>query len=683
MSRHHTIQRALRYIALTIVLLSLQTTICSTEVMGRKKVAVVLSGGGAKGMAHIGVLRILERAGIPIDIVTGTSMGSIVGGLYAIGYDAAALDSMVRHQDWSFLLSDKAEAHSPLLHNRQWQNTYMLSKQFLLHGKKVTTGLGGFIEGRNLNALFRQLTATYADSISFDSLPRQFACVATDIISNTEYVFHSGSLAEAMRSSMAIPGVFSPIHKGEMVLVDGGLRNNFPVDVALAMGADVVIGVTVQGTPKTANDIKNTSEVISQIVDVNCKNKYDDNLRATDIAIRVNTRGYSSASFSTDAIDTLIHRGESEALAHWDEIMKLKQELGIDSAYHATNIPLAASIPLSNSSRDADNETHPNILLAALGVRFDTEEMVALQLNATLTPRNSAWNIGTTLRLGKRILARADLMYKPLKTGSMTFSYIFRHDDINFYEHGDRAFNITYNQHTIDLAPINFNIRNFMLAFGARFDDYIYNEVLSKYSHQPESKNELLLSYYASLKYNSENTWLFPSRGARFEAYFRYNTDNFVEYNGHSGFSELSSSWRIAIPLSQRFTLQPMLYGRMVFGREYPLCRANVIGGNAFSHYLEQQIPFAGTGYAEFAAQRALALQLGAYERIARNNYIALYLSALRACEKLSSLFDTCPKIGAQLGYCYTSMFGPLGASVGWSTLTHSPYFNVSLGFSF
>ena len=262
---------------------------------GRKKVAVVLSGGGAKGMAHIGALRVIEKAGIPIDIITGTSMGSIVGGLYAIGYDAHRLDSMVRVQDWSFLLTDKLEAHSPLLDNRERQNTYFLTKTFTLSKNKITNKQGGMIEGRNLDKLFNRLTAGYRDSIDFNSLPIPFACVATNIVDNSEYVMHSGVLSEAMRSSMAIPGVFSPVRKDSMVLVDGGLRNNFPVDIARQMGADVVIGVTVQEDLKSAYDLKSTSDVLMQIVNINCKNKYDENLAMTDVPICVNTSGYSSA----------------------------------------------------------------------------------------------------------------------------------------------------------------------------------------------------------------------------------------------------------------------------------------------------------------------------------------------------------------------------------------------------
>ena len=233
----------------------------------RPRVAVVLSGGGAKGMAHIGVLKVLERAGIPVE-----------------------LDSLVRRQDWPFLLSDRAVYSSEDLEGRRVQSTYFFSKTLRLH-KGHLTGATGVIEGKNLMCLFRHLTVGYTDSMSFDSLPRRFACVATnivdnteyDFVDNTEYDFHSGVLAEAMRTSMSIPGVFTPVRKGNCVLVDGGLRNNYPADLARAMGAAYVIGATVQGPPKTADDLANGSSVLGQIVDVNCKNKYDDNLKLTDI----------------------------------------------------------------------------------------------------------------------------------------------------------------------------------------------------------------------------------------------------------------------------------------------------------------------------------------------------------------------------------------------------------------
>lgn len=684
--RTNQTRRSLLLVVLVLAMFFATVSVHAATQTERKKVAVVLSGGGAKGMAHIGVLRVLERAGIPVDIVTGTSMGSIVGGLYAIGYDANHIDSLVRQQDWKFLLSDKAEAHSPLLYNRERQNTYLASKLFTFQSKKITSDIGGVIEGRNLGLLFNRLTAAYPDSTDFNLLPRPFACVATDIITNTEYVFHSGRLAEAMRSSMAIPGVFSPIRKGDRVLVDGGLRNNFPVDVARAMGADVVIGVTVQGAPKTADDIRGAADVLSQIVDVNCKNKYDDNLAMTDVAIRVNTKGYSSASFTPVAIDSLIRRGETAALLKWDDIVALRQKIGIDSTFVPEKPTLKVVVTSADSLSTTSETTHPNMVLASLGLRFDTEEIVAVQLNGYYTPKNSLWNLGATLRLGKRIMARGDVEYKPLKKGGMRFSYIFRRNDINLYNEGDRAYNVLYNQHTIDLAPFNFDIRNFAVSIGARFDYYSYEEFLSNnYRNNVEltDSHERLIAYYATVNYNSENKWLFPTRGARFSARYSYNTDDFVKYNDKNGFSEIAASWRIAVPINSRLTLQPMVYGRLMFGSEIPACSANVVGGNTFSHYIEQQMPFAGVGYAEYVRKFTTGLQLLTYQRIADNNYISWNVSAFGNSDELRYVYTSMPYFGFQLGYTYTSMFGPLGASVGWSTLTHKPNLYISLGFDF
>lgn len=176
----------------------------------RPKVALVLSGGGAKGMAHIGVLRVLERAGIPVDIITGTSMGALIGGLYSIGYDAETLDSLVRVQDWKTLLSDKADSRNQSLAEREKQHTYILSRPLSI-ARKSSNASGGLISGTNLSQLFTRLTVGWHDSIDFATLPIPFACVATNIVDNTEYVFHNGYLPTAMRASMAIPGVFTPV----------------------------------------------------------------------------------------------------------------------------------------------------------------------------------------------------------------------------------------------------------------------------------------------------------------------------------------------------------------------------------------------------------------------------------------------------------------------------------------
>jgi NTE family protein len=349
----------------------------------RKKVALVLSGGGAKGTAHIGVLKVLERAGIPIDIITGTSMGSLVGGIYACGHRANEIDSVVRQLDWSLLLSDRNDLKHQSLREREKQNTYVISKE-LTFGKTVKRRGGGFISGKNVVALIDAYTAPYHDSIDFNQLPIPFACVATDVVDYSEQVFHSGVIGQAMRASMSIPGVFAPVRVGDRVLVDGGLTNNFPTDIARQMGADIVIGVDVQSELKGASELTSASTILLQIVDHNCKHKYEENLALTDIHILVNTKGYSSASFSEAAVDTLIRRGEEAAMAHWDKFVKLREEL--EPWIQEADSNLGQGSPRDPVHVEFVGREKPQKTIN-VGARFDSEEAVALQANAELPIR--------------------------------------------------------------------------------------------------------------------------------------------------------------------------------------------------------------------------------------------------------------------------------------------------------
>lgn len=203
-------------------------------VQSRPKVAVVLSGGGAKGTAHIGALKVIEEAGIPVDYVVGTSMGALVGALYAIGYTPHQLDSMVNAQNWKFLLSDAPNPKDMLLDDRLRSERYVLSIPFTLKPAEVLDA--GIIKGKNLARLFSVLTDGYQDSVSFNRLSIHFTCVSENLVNGAEVVFHEGILATAMRSSMSIPGVFAPVYLDGKVLVDGGMVNSYPVDVALGMG---------------------------------------------------------------------------------------------------------------------------------------------------------------------------------------------------------------------------------------------------------------------------------------------------------------------------------------------------------------------------------------------------------------------------------------------------------------
>ena len=724
--------------------------------VNRKKVAVVLSGGGAKGMAHIGVLKVLEKAGIPVDIVTGTSMGSIIGGLYAIGYNANALDSMVRVQDWGYVISDKEDLRNQSLSDRKKQNTYFVSTGLTI-GKKDENA-GGIIKGKNLAELFQKLCVGYTDSLDFTKdLPIPFACVATDIITNDEYDFHSGRLAQAMRASMSIPAAFSPIRMGDMVLVDGGLKNNYPADIAREMGADIIIGVTVQGPPKVAEDMGGTMSIISQIVDVNCKNKYDENLAITDLHMPVNTKGYGAASFTPAAIDTLIRRGEEEAMRHWDEIIALKQRIGIDENFHPVILqPLRPKVltekqhvtgfTFENMTPQAERfvrqKFHLNkvdsidakleqqltttmrmdlfyqtaecrlvpegdgvrVVLSAgnrksvqlyAGFRFDSEEYATVQAGLDI-PLKTAIPVSTeiTLRLGKRMFARGEITAHPRFFTRPKLSYTFYRNDIDVYIEGERDYNIRYNQSQAEFIPINFDLSRFNLQFSLRWDYMNYRNGLgSETARRMVFENEHFISYRARLIYNSEDNWSFPTRGARFNAEYAYVTNDFTKLREwaddgtklgkKTGMSDVSADWRVSFTLGNRFTIQPMVYGRMLFGSVVPAVLGNTLGGEWFGHYVEQQMPFAGIGHMEYIGKQFAAAQLQFQQRIGTNHYALLRLAAGQQSDKAKELFDHRTMLGVQAAYYLNTMFGPIGATFGYSNHTKKAYLFVNLGYEF
>ena len=722
----------------------------------RKKVAVVLSGGGAKGMAHIGVLKVLEQAGIPVDIVTGTSMGSIIGGLYAIGYNASALDSVARAQDWSYVITDKEDLRNQSLSDRKKQSTYVYTTGFTF-GKRDHTA-GGFIKGKNLAELFQQLCYGYTDSLNFSKdLPKAFACVATDIMTNTEVVFHQGRLPQAMRASMAIPAAFSPVRMGDKVLVDGGMRNNYPVDVARDMGADIVIGVTLSGKEKTASDIKGTMSVLSQIIDINCVNKYEDNIAITDLHFNVDPREFGTVSFSPQAIDSLIRYGEEEAMSHWNEIIALKKRIGIKESFRPTILhPLRPKVmtekqrvsdfvfrnmtPQDESflkqkfhlrktdSIDARLEQaittsmrvdlfyqtaecrlvpHDNgmrVILSAgarksmqlhAGVRYDTEEYAAVQLGLDI-PLKTAIPVSTdvTLRLGKRLMARGELTVHPRSFTRPTLSYSFRKNDIDVYLEGDRSYNILYNQFQAEFTPINFDMRHFNVQMGLRWDYMHYRNKLGAVgSPNVALINEHFFSYRARIEYNSEDDWYFPTRGARFKSEYAYVTNDFAKLDDNTpgtsstgktrGMSDVSAHWRKSFNFGSRFTLQPMFYGRLLFGSVVPAVFGNTVGGDWFGHYIEQQMPFAGIGNIEYVETQFVAAQLQAQQRIGGNGYLLLRMAGAQQSDKARTLLDHKTLLGGQIAYYYKTIIGPVGATVGYSNRTKEPYLFVNLGYAF
>ena len=712
----------------------------------RKKVGVVLSGGGAKGMAHIKALKVIEEAGIPIDYIAGTSMGAIVGGLYAIGYTTEQLDSMVRKQDWTFLLSDRIKRSAMSLTDRERSEKYTVSIPFTKTPKDAAAG--GLMKGQNLANLFSDLTVGYHDSINFNKLPIPFACVAANVVNGEQIVFHDGILSTAMRASMAIPGVFTPVRQDSMVLVDGGIVNNYPADVVKAMGADIIIGVDVQNALKKADKLNSVPDILGQIVDITCQSNHEKNVDLTDTYIRVNVEGYSSASFTPAAIDTLMRRGEEAAKEQWNSLLALKKKIGIAEDYtpkqhgpysslsnartvYVTDISfsgvevddkkwlmkkcnlkensdittqqieqalyqLRGSQSYSSASytlKETPEGYHLNFLLQEkyerrinLGIRFDSEEIASLLVNATADLKTHIPSrLALTGRLGKRYAARIDYTLEPMQQRNFNFSYMFQYNDINIYEEGDRAYNTTYKYHLAEFGFSDVWYKNFRFGLGLRFECYKYKDFLFKKPEISDLKveSEHFLSYFAQVQYNTYDKGRFPSKGSDFRAAYSLYTDNMAQYNDHAPFSALNASWASVIPVTRRFSVIPSIYGRILIGRDFPYPLQNAIGGDVPGFYIPQQLPFAGVTNLELMDNTIMIASIKFRQRMGAIHYLTLTGNYGLTDSNFFDILKGKQLFGISAGYGMDSIFGPLEISLGYSNQTDKGSCFVNLGYYF
>jgi NTE family protein len=293
-----------------------------TPVDRRPKIGVVLSGGGAKGLAHIGVLKVLEKAGIPIDYIGGTSMGAIIGGLYAIGYTADQLDSITRSANWDDILSDKVQRRNLSMVEKDEGAKYMIS--FPIRENKIALPMG-IVSGQNISTLFSDLCSPVYNKKDFSKFSIPYLCIAADVGNARAVVLKNGNLAEAMRASMAIPTVFSPEYIDGNLLLDGGLINNFPVKEVRDMGADIIIGVEVGFNTNKKRELNSFVRIMQQSMLMYSREQSLESRKLCDILVLPDLEGYNVTSFNRT--DSLIARGEKGAMLLSDKINQLADML--------------------------------------------------------------------------------------------------------------------------------------------------------------------------------------------------------------------------------------------------------------------------------------------------------------------------------------------------------------------
>ena len=726
--------KRLRYSIIFVLFLGLAVNVSAQ----RKKVGLVLSGGGAKGVAHIGVLQVLEKAGIPVDVIVGTSMGSIVGGLYAIGYTADQLDSLVRAQDWMFLLSDKVNRYDLSFSEKEYDAKYVLSFPFERGRRRPV----GFIRGQNVYNLFTDLTIGPHDALDFLKLPIPFACVAADVLNRQEVVMTDGNLVRAMRASMAIPGAFTPVMAGDRVLVDGGVLNNFPTDVARALGAEIVIGVDVQADLMAEDKLESVSGVIPQIINLLCMNKHEENVKLADLVIRPNVKGYSAASFSARAIDSLLTRGKVAALQDWGEIMRVKELIGgrnekvaeqpavyLPEEFDIRDIRVEGlttkqegwvrrKMRLRENSAVTLADIHREVAMlygtkafsavsyrllgkppydlvlelqaqpmsaVNVGFRFDTEEMAAILLNTTLNYKALRGSqVALTGRLSQNPYVKIEYSLENTFLRRFNLAYMFRYNDVNYYHKGEKMNNVTYRYHFGELGLSSLYFRNFKFQVGLRYEYFDYNSLL--FANEEEIidvRPEGFFSYYGLAQLDTYDRRFYPNRGISFLASYSIYTDNMGTYDGGAPFSALSLNFTPVIAVSDRLKMLPAVYGRVLIGNNPAYSYLNCMGGTVFGRYAAQQIPFLGINHVGVFENSLLVGRLELRQCAGRKHYFSLVGNYAMQDDSFFDIFGRKGIWGGGVGYSRDSYLGPIDLMFSLSDWNKKLEFYFNLGFYF
>jgi NTE family protein len=284
----------------------------------RPKIGLVLSGGGAKGFAHIGVLKVIEEAGVKIDYIGGTSMGAVVGGLYASGYNATQIDSIFQNTNFDELINDFIPRSSKSFYEKRNDESYALVLPFNNFRIGIPEALSKGLYNFNL---LSKLTRNVRHVRDFNQLPTPFLCIGTNIETGKQVLLNKGNLAQAMLASAAFPTLFSPIEIDGELLVDGGVTNNYPIEEVRNLGADIIIGVNVQDGLADRKQLKNATKILVQITNLNSIERMKNKISDTDIYINPDIKNFGVISF--DKGREIVQKGEEAAFSVYEKIRTL------------------------------------------------------------------------------------------------------------------------------------------------------------------------------------------------------------------------------------------------------------------------------------------------------------------------------------------------------------------------
>lgn len=704
---------------------------------GRPKVALVLSGGGAKGFAHIGVLKVLEKEGIPIDIIVGTSMGSLVGGLYSIGYNASELETLVKSLHWETVLSDDVPRIYLSRNDQQLKQRYIFSLP--INGEKKLNLPQGFMFGQNVMNIFCGLAGNVPKDADFEKFPIKFACVATALENGKEVVMKKGFLPSALYSSMAIPIAFQSSDRDGLLLVDGGLVNNFPTDVAKSMGADVIIGVDIRGELFDRNKLKSIDNILNQLVSLSDRGKDSINKSLCSLLIKPDVSGYAISSFNDKAVDTLIIRGEKAAAGLINQFSELKSKYNLKKVkisrllvkpdkWHIADVKFTSptdldeaflkkklniKIPGDYSCDEIKNAIDriyglggyeliyynlidsevgkilnlniktKKVFLQHIGFKANTTDAAALLLNTTLKNYDNLLGFFSasaelSINPGVSLTAETNKTNFP----SIGINLSGKYQNYNVFSSGERIFKANIFYSSASLYLYQSFMKRFNLGVGLR-EEYYKGDVFRREGGYPVTSgkiNHFFTNAYSYLCFDNMDDYYFPKKGTNMYAEFSLLGD-FHSSNDIS--PALLLKVRNVIPVRRNTAFLFDLYGRALYSSAFPQVKMTLIGGEPYSQYFNYHLPFVGLDPVNIGERFVFIGLAGVRFQVAKSQYFSLLFNGLRQTNDIHLKSDVSIIYGGGAKYSLKTFLGPLDVTVGYSGSTSRPTFSANFGYWF
>ena len=711
---------------LAIFLLILLPAVCaySQENESRPKIGIALSGGGAKGLAHIGVLKVLEETGIPIDYISGTSMGSIVGALYAIGYRADELERLALSTDWPDLLTDEMSRRYIAMEEKIWDGRYIGSFPISNRGVQLPSGL---IAGQKISNFLSRLTWSVHHINDFSQLPIPFSCVAADIATGEAVPIDSGFLPDAIRASMAIPTVFTPVKFQGRLLVDGGLVRNLPAEDVKRMGADIIIGVDVSFALLPLEDIQSFLDIITQSLSFVEAQSRERQYQICDILIQPDMRDITLFSFND--VEDIINRGEQAARKILPELQDLVDSFDLEVDKGIEFIPakvdsiyikslrisglhdvsrrmvlaetglscpcwisakqLDQAITRLYSSRFFERVTYKLIPsdkgsdliirviekstnLFRFGFRYDTDFESSLLLNTTL--KNLAEhgsNLVLDLRLGEKTLV--DLHYF-LHTGYQQrfglharMNYTSQIFDIYNYKQRESSLRIRSASGELLFGSIFSSTAIVGLGIKGEYD-FIKIRIGTPAGI---SSQEKFLALYGLIRMDTFDRTVFPSRGQLLMIRSTYASESLTSTRS---FAHHLFDWKIYYPIDSKLSLLSRFQLGTATGEKIPLSHKFFLGGAD---------SFLGLKFQERFGRHLQAIQLGFQYEVLSKRFLLFRWNIGNTSDRWKNLFiRNRPLYGYGITAGAATPIGPLELTLMGGS-QHRLLFYFNLGYKF